>query len=136
MVGSRLFARVSTRGGRAVFLFAVTAYVLFSLLDWITTAVALGAGGAEGNPLAASVFSVFGNAGLLVFKAVVVATIIAILVLIPRRIMSLRVATWIAAIFAVVSAVTVIHNAEAYTSLLHQSHGPTYHTTAPSARLI
>ena len=136
MVGSRLFAPVSTRYGRRVFVVAVAAYVFFSLFDWITTALALGVGGDEGNPLAASVFSVFGNAGLLVFKAVVVAVIIATLAFIPRRIMSLRVATWIAAIFAIVSALTVIHNASAYASLLHQPHGPTYHTTAPSARLI
>ncbi|HEX6538959.1 MAG TPA: DUF5658 family protein [Candidatus Dormibacteraeota bacterium] len=136
MVRSRLFAPVSRRDGRAVFVFAVFAYVLFSLFDWITTALSLGIGGNEGNPLAASVFSVFGNAGLLMFKAVVVAVIIAILVLIPRRIMSLRVATWIAAIFAIVAAVTVIHNAGAYASLLQHPQGPTYHTTAPSARLV
>lgn len=135
-MGNRLFAPVSARDGRAVFAFAVGAYVLFSLFDWITTSVALAAGGAEGNPLAASVFSAFGDSGLLLFKAVVVALIITILVLIPRRIMSLRIATWIAAVFAVLSAVTVIHNIEAYASLLQLHHGSTYHATAPSARLI
>lgn len=132
----RLFARVSPRDSRVVFIFAVAAYVLFSLFDWITTALALESGGTEGNPVAASIFSVFGNAGLLVFKAVVVAIIIAVLAAIPRRIMSLRVATWIGAIFAIVAAVTVIHNAQAYAALLQVHHGPTYHSTAPSARLI
>lgn len=135
-VASRLVSRLSPRNRRAVFVLAVAAYVLFSLFDWLTTAVALGVGGEEGNPVAASVFAVFGDAGLLAFKAIVVAVIIGILVLIPRRIMSLRVATWIAAIFAVVAAVTVIHNVQAYASLLHQQHGPTYHSTAPAARLI
>ena len=136
MVRGRFFSPVSARDGRAVFLLAVGAYVLFSLFDWITTAVSLSAGGAEGNPIAASVFSAFGDTGLLAFKTVVVAVIIAILLFIPRRIMSLRVATWIAAIFAVLSAVTVIHNVQAYGSLLHAPHGPTYHATAPEARLI
>ena len=136
MVAGRLFSRLSTRDDRAAFVLALAEYVLFSLFDWVTTALSLQVGGTEGNPLAASVFSTFGNAGLLVFKAVVVAVIIAILVLIPRRIMSLRVATWIGAIFAVVAAVIVIHNVQAYASLLDAPHGPTYHATAPSARLI
>lgn len=133
---SRLLAPLRPRDRRAAFVLALSAYVLFSLFDWTTTAVALSAGGAEGNPIAASIFSVFGNAGLLVFKVIVVAIIIAILVFIPRRIMSLRVATWLGAIFAVVAAVIVIHNMQAYMSLLNAHHGPTYTTTAPSARLI
>lgn len=136
MVASRLLGRVSNRDGRAVLLFALFTYVLFSLFDWVTTAVALDAGGTEGNPLAASVFSMFGSAGLLVFKALVVALIAAVLLLIPRRIMSLRVATWVAVVFAVVSAVIVISNVHADGGLLAQHHGPTYHATAPSARLI
>lgn len=136
MVADRLFSRLSTRDNRAAFVLATAAYVLFSLFDWVTTAVSLEAGGSEGNPVAASVFSMFGNAGLLVFKAVVVAVIVAILMFMPRRIMSLRVATWIAAIFAIVAAVTVIHNVQAYASILNAPHGPTYRATAPSARLI
>ena len=128
--------RLSARDGRAVFMLALTAYVLFSLFDWVTTAVALASGGSEANPVAASVFASFGDAGLLAFKAVVVTVIVAILVFIPRRIMSLRLATWVAAIFAVISAVIVIHNVQAYASLTQLPHGPTYHTTAPSARLI
>lgn len=136
MLNSRLFSRASPRDGRAVFILAVTAYILFSLFDWVTTAVALGSGGIEGNPLAASVFASFGDAGLLAFKGVVVAVIVAILVFIPRRIMSLRLATWVAAIFAVISAVIVIHNVQAYASLVQLPHGPTYHATAPSARLV
>jgi uncharacterized BrkB/YihY/UPF0761 family membrane protein len=135
-VTNSLLAPVSRRDRRAVFMFALVAYVFFSLFDWITTALALAAGGDEGNPLAASVFGTFGNIGLLVFKIIVVGIIIAILVFIPRRIMSLRVATWIGAIFALVAAVIVIHNVQAYASLLQHHHGPTYHTTAPSARLL
>lgn len=135
-VSNRLLAPVSRRDGRAVLLFALFAYVLFSLFDWITTALALAAGGGEGNPVAASVFGAFGNIGLLLFKLIVVGIIIAILIFIPRRIMSLRVATWIGAIFAVTAAVIVIHNVEAYASLLQQHHGPTYQTTAPNARLV
>lgn len=136
MVAGRLLGPVSIRDGRAVLLFALFTYVLFSLFDWVTTAVALEAGGTEGNPLAASVFSMFGSSGLLVFKALAVVAIVAILLAMPRRIMSLRVATWIAAAFAVVSAVIVISNAHADSSLLAQHHGPTYHATAPAARLI
>lgn len=132
----RLLAPLRPRDRRAVFVLALATYVLFSIFDWTTTAVALAAGGAEGNPVAAAVFAVFGNAGLLVFKVIVVAVIITILVFIPRRIMSLRVATWVGAVFAIVAAVTVIHNMQAYMSLLNAHHGPTYTTTAPSARLI
>ena len=135
-MSSRLFGRVSQRDDRAIFIGALTAYGLFSLFDWVTTAVALASGGTEGNPIAASVFASFGNAGLLAFKALVVAVIVAVLVLIPRRIMSLRLATWVAAIFAVISAFIVIHNVQAYASLLQQPQGPTYHSTAPSARLV
>lgn len=136
MLSSRLFARVSRRDDRAIFIGALAAYGLFSLFDWVTTAVALGSGGSEGNPIAASVFASFGNAGLLAFKAIVVAVIVAVLVFIPRRIMSLRLATWVAAIFAIISAFIVIHNVHAYASLVELPHGPTYHTTAPAARLI
>ena len=136
MVASRLFSRLSRRDDRAAFVFAVAAYVLFSLFDWVTTAFALASGGSEGNPVAASVFASFGDAGLLAFKALVVAVIVAVLVLIPRRVMSLRLATWVAAIFAVISAFIVIHNVQAYTALLQQPHGPTYHATAPAARLV
>lgn len=135
-MSTRLFGRVSQRDNRAIFIGALTAYGLFSLFDWITTAVALASGGTEGNPIAATVFASFGDAGLLAFKALVVALIVAVLVLIPRRIMSLRLATWVAAIFAVIAAFTVIHNVQAYASLLQQPHGPTYHSTAPSARLV
>lgn len=136
MVAGRLFSRLSPRDDRVAFFFAAAAYVLFSLFDWITTAVALAAGGQEGNPIAASVFAMYGNAGLLVFKAIVVAVIIAILVSTPRRIMSLRIATWVGAVFAVIAAVTVVHNVQAYASLIDHSHGPTYNTTAPDARLL
>lgn len=136
MLGRRLFAPVSPRDGRAVFMFALIAYIVFSLFDWITTAIALAAGGTEGNPIAASVFSMFGDGGLLIFKAVVVAVIVAVLVWIPRRIMSLRVATWVAAVFASVAAVITISNAQAYAALAHDRQPPTYHSTAPQARLI
>ncbi|MGH7687162.1 MAG: DUF5658 family protein [Candidatus Dormibacteria bacterium] len=136
MLRRRLLTRVSLKESRIAFIFVLVAYVFFSLFDWITTVIALDAGGSEGNPVAASVFSVFGNAGLLVFKAVVIAVIVAVLVFIPRRIMSLRVATWVAAVFAIVAAVIVIHNMQAYLSLQHQPHGPTYHSTAPEARLL
>ena len=136
MVAGRLFSRLSRRDERAAFLFAVAAYALFSVFDWVTTAVALASGGSEGNPLAASVFASFGDAGLLAFKALVVGVIVTVLVVIPRRIMSLRLATWVAATFAVISAFIVIHNVQAYAALLQQPHGPTYHATAPIARLV
>ena len=136
MLRSRLLATASARDGRAAFAFVLVAYGLFSLLDWSTTAVALAAGGREGNPVAASIFSGFGDAGLLVFKVLVVAVIIAGLVFVPRRIMSQRVALWVAAAFAVLAAFTVLHNVQAYASLLQAPHAPAYHTTAPEARLI
>ena len=136
MISGRLLTPVSVRGGKAAFVLAVAAYVLFSLFDWITTAFSLDAGGAEGNPVAAWVFALFGDVGLLVFKAVVVAIIVGVLVFIPRRIMSLRVATWVGAVFAIVAAVIVIHNIQAYSALSQLHHGPTYHATAPEARLI
>lgn len=136
MLRGRLLARVSPQEGRTIFLFALAAYALFSLLDWLTTAQALAYGGREGNPIAASVFAQYGDIGLLVFKGVIVAFIIAVLVLMPRRVMSLRIATYLAVAFAVAVAFTDIHNVQAYAQLLHVHHGSAYSTTAPAARFV
>jgi hypothetical protein len=83
----------------------------------VTTTTALPQGGREGNPLAASLYTQFGPTGLLTFKVLVVALIIGVLVFIPRRVMSQRVAVWVATAFVVVTAVAVIGNVHALASL-------------------
>lgn len=114
-----LRSEASTRDRRAAFRFVLIAYALFSLLDWMTTARALPQGGHEGNPIAALLYEQFGSAGLLVFKAIVVAVIIAALALTPRRVMSQRVAVWIGTAFVVLTALAVIGNAQALSSIAH-----------------
>lgn len=127
---SALLADIGPRVGRRLFASVLAAYALFSLLDVITTAIALGAGGREGNPVAARVFEAFGDVGLLTFKVLVVGVIVAVLVWVPRRIMSLRVATYVAAVFAAAAATVVLHNTQADAALLsHQRH----HTVVPIA---
>jgi Domain of unknown function (DUF5658) len=116
-----LRSEVSARDRTMAFRLVLGAYAFFSLLDWLTTATALPQGGREGNPLAASLYAQYGSAGLLFFKAVVVAFIIGALALIPRRVMSQRVAVWVGTAFVVITAVAVIGNVHALASL---SHGP------------
>jgi Domain of unknown function (DUF5658) len=115
------------------FRLVLAAYAFFSLLDWLTTATALPQGGREGNPLAASLYAQYGSAGLLFFKAVVVAFIIGVLALIPRRVMSQRVAVWVATAFVVLTAVAVIGNVHALASLQNGNLQP---QSFPHARLI
>jgi nitrate reductase gamma subunit len=103
---------------------ALATYALFSLLDWLTTSTALPAGGREGNPLAASLYTEYGSAGLLVFKVMVVAVIIGVLVYIPRRVMSQRVAVWVTTGFVILTAVAVIGNVHALASLQHANLQP------------
>ena len=126
-------SQVSTRGTNAAFRLVLIAYALFSLVDWMTTASALPQGGREGNPIAAALYAQYGSAGLLLFKAVVVTVIIGVLTLIPRRVMSQRIAIWVATAFVVVTAVAVIGNAHALASL---AHGAPQHQSVPDARLI
>jgi hypothetical protein len=114
-----LRSEVSTRSRNTAFGLVLTAYALFSLLDWMTTASALGQGGREGNPIAASLYAQYGSGGLLLFKVVVVTVIVTVLALIPRRIMSQRIAVWVGTAFVVVTAVAVIGNVGALASLGH-----------------
>jgi hypothetical protein len=102
----------------------LVAYALFSLFDWLTTSTALPAGGREGNPIAASLYTEYGSAGLLVFKVLVVAVIVGVLVFIPRRVMSQRVAVWVATGFVILTAVAVIGNVHALASLQHANLQP------------
>ena len=113
----------------AVLLAVLGAYMVFSLLDWLTTATALASGGHEGNPIAASVYVQYGAAGLFAFKALVVGVIVAALLLVPRRVMSLRVAVWAAMAFALVTAVVVVGNLHA---LQHLTNGGDLHQVLPS----
>ena len=126
----RLLTDTGPRAARWIFWLAVAAFVVFSLLDVVTTSAALAAGGREGNPIAARVFHALGNGGLLAFKSIVVAIIIAVLVLAPRRVLSLRVATYVAAVFAAVMATVVMHNVQAYASLVQRGHACTYHSAS------
>ena len=128
-----LRSAVSLRDGNAAFRLVLIAYALFSLLDWVTTTTALPAGGREGNPIAASLYTQYGPAGLLTFKVLIVAVIIAVLVFIPRRVMSQRVAVWVATAFVVVTAVAVIGNVHALASLQNGNLQP---QSFPHARLI
>jgi threonine/homoserine efflux transporter RhtA len=120
-----LGSRISKDNLNAVFLAVLGAYVIFSLLDVITTAVALASGGREGNPIAASVYSQYGAVGLFGFKVLIVGVIIAALVFVPRKVMSKRVAVWAATVFTLATAVAVVGNLHALQGLanpgdLHQ----------------
>ena len=128
-----LRSEASTRDRKAAFRFVLIVYALFSLLDWMTTARALPQGGHEGNPIAALLYEQFGSAGLLLFKAIVVTVIIGVLALIPRRVMSQRVAVWVGTAFVVLTALAVIDNTQALSSL---PHGAPQHQSIPDARLI
>lgn len=119
-----LRSEVSLRGRNVAFGLVLSAYTLFSLLDWLTTTTALPAGGREGNPIAASLYTEYGPTGLLVFKTLVVAVIIGVLVFIPRRVMSQRVAVWVATAFVIVTAAAVVGNVHALASLQHANLQP------------
>ena len=98
-------ARVSSRE-QDVFAISVAAYILFSMLDCFTTAVALASGSAfERNPFAASIYSAHGVYGLYLLKFVVVALIIVGLRMLPRAL-----ATWVATAFTTVIALAVVAN--------------------------
>lgn len=100
-----LGARVTSRD-EDVFTISVGAYVLFSLLDCFTTAVALAGGHAfERNPFAAAIYQAHGIAGLYVLKLVVVAAIIVGLRVLPRRL-----APWVATVFTAIAAAAVVAN--------------------------
>lgn len=104
-MATRLFTRVTTRE-QDVFSIAVVAYILFSLLDCLTTAVALTSGRAyERNPFASFIYAAHGVLGLYVLKLVVVAVII-----IGLRALPLKVAVWVATCFTAVVAVAVVAN--------------------------
>lgn len=128
-----LRSEVSVRDRNAAFRLVLIAYALFSLLDWMTTATALPRGGSESNPIAASLYAQYGSAGLFLFKALVVTFIIGVLVVIPRKLMSQRVAVWVATAFVVVTAVAVIGNMHALAALTHGNLQP---QSFPHARLI
>ncbi len=128
-----LRAEVSLRDRNAAFRLVLIAYALFSLLDWVTTTTALPQGGREGNPIAASLYTEYGPAGLLTFKALIVALIIGVLVFIPRRVMSQRVAVWVTTAFVVVTALAVIGNVHALASLQNGNLQP---QSFPHVRLI
>lgn len=100
-----LLTRVTDRQEDA-FSIAVAAYVLFSMLDCFTTAVALASGQAfERNPFAASIYAAHGVYGLYLLKFIVVAAIIIGLRMLPRGI-----ATWVATVFTAVIALAVVAN--------------------------
>ena len=100
-----LLTRVTTRE-HDVFAISVAAYVLFSMLDCFTTAVALASGRAyERNPFAASIYGAHGVYGLYLFKFIIIAVIIVGMRTLPRV-----AATWIATAFTAVIALAVVTN--------------------------
>ena len=100
-----LFTRLTTRE-QDVFAISVAAYVLFSMLDCFTTAVALASSRAyERNPFAASIYGAHGVYGLYLFKFIVVAVIIVGMRIVPRV-----AATWVATAFTAVIALAVVAN--------------------------
>src|SRR5438105_2426976 len=64
------WSRNIDRHGTRAFQLAAVAYVWFGVLDCVTTAVALGRGGREGNRLAASIYEQYGIVSLFALKAV------------------------------------------------------------------
>jgi hypothetical protein len=102
--------RERTVDPRADLAFRLTAwsYVGFSLIDCVTTAEALARGLHERNPVAAALYAHFGIASLFVLKVAIVATIVTVLALMPRR-----VAVWVSLAFAGAVAAAVIDNLHA-----------------------
>jgi hypothetical protein len=89
-----------------IFAIAVAAYILFSLLDCFTTAVALADGCAyERNPFAASIYAAHGTLGLYLVKFAVVAVVVAGMRILPRNL-----ATWLATLFTATVALAVVAN--------------------------
>jgi Domain of unknown function (DUF5658) len=104
MVRSRLLSRV-----RDTALYcAILTYALFSVLDVVTTLSALGEGLRERNAFGASLYDAYGAAGLWAAKGIVVSLIVAVLVVMPRR-----VAVWVGTGLAVWTALVVIGNLHA-----------------------
>jgi Domain of unknown function (DUF5658) len=128
-----LRAEMIAGGRNAGFRLVLAAYAAFSFLDWFTTVSALPRRGREANPVAASLYLQYGSVGLFLFKAMVVAVISAVLLLIPRRVMSQRVAIWLATAFVLVTGLAVIDNAHALTALWH---APYDVPLAPGARVL
>jgi hypothetical protein len=114
-----LRAEVIARGRNAPFRVVLAAYAAFSFLDWFTTVSALPRGGREANPVAASLYLQYGSVGLLLFKAMVVAVSTAVLLLLPRRVVTERVAIWVATAFVLITGLAVIDNAHALAALWH-----------------
>src|SRR5579864_7522935 len=108
MLGRRLLSKVETRERDAAFILAVVSYVSFSILDVMTTVVALSRGLREHSALGASIYTQFGAAGLWVAKTFVVGLIVTVLAVMPRR-----VAVWVGTAFAVWAALAVIGNLQA-----------------------
>jgi Mg2+/Co2+ transporter CorB len=108
MLRSRLLSRVDTRDRDAAFALAILSYALFSVLDVMTTIVALGRGLHERSALGASLYMQYGAAGLWVAKAALVGVIVAVLAVMPRR-----VAVWVGTVFAVWTALAVVGNLHA-----------------------
>jgi len=108
MLSSRLLTRVDNRDRNAAFLFAILSYVLFSVLDVMTTVVGLRQGLHEHSAFGASLYARYGATGLWVAKAAVVGLIVAVLSVMPRR-----VAVWVGTAFAVLTALAVIGNLHA-----------------------
>jgi Domain of unknown function (DUF5658) len=108
MLSKRLLSRVDTRDRDAAFVFAILSYVLFSVLDVMTTLVALAQGLRERNGLGASLYMQYGSAGLWVAKGAVVTFIVAVLAVMPRR-----AAVWVGTAFAFWTALVVIGNLHA-----------------------
>lgn len=105
MTGLSFGARVTSRE-QDVFAISLAAYILFSLLDCFTTAVALASGRAvERNPFAAAIYGSHGILGLYFLKFTVLALIIVGMRVIPRS-----AASWLATAFTAVVALAVVSN--------------------------
>lgn len=98
-------ARVTSRE-QDVFAISLAAFVLFSLLDCFTTAVALASGRAvERNPFAAAIYGSHGILGLYFLKFAILAVIIVGMRVIPRG-----AAAWLATAFTAAVALAVVSN--------------------------
>ena len=92
-------------GAERTFHVVVTAYVLSSIADCVTTAFALTGGAREANPFAAKLYTLYGIGGLFVFKAAIVG-----LVLVGLRHLPRRAAVWAGVAFTAVTAIAIAIN--------------------------
>jgi hypothetical protein len=105
-----LLSQVDRTSVNFAFWLVAGGYVIFSLVDCLTTSYGLAHGGRERNPIAASLYASYGIGALFALKAAIVAVIVLTLQHLPRR-----PAVWVGVVFAAAMGLVVSANLAAIT---------------------